>query len=452
MGGRFAAGAAAAGARELLSPLSSGADEATQRFVSSLIGITARAIAGGERGAEIGYAVALSAEANNRQLHQKEIKWIERHAGEFARELYGDSLTPEQTAEAEARLAQQALRQVDKAWSFKLGSKTDQKAQAFLQKNNAKLFTVKDKHEFMDGSTDGEREISSYSQEEFDRLNSFYQSYVHRPTATNPEGSLRNANQAWANEKEILDALNEGEFDPNQAIRDFIPNTVDAIEDIPDTLNGAGNYVDAVLPTKNQERLDTLYGSHTDGSVLQANMATGDVLTTGAMIGGVGSLGEGAVKSLEHSVARGVDDALDIRVGGVAGKGEAGEVISRSANIPHIGNIPDKQLKTNIDETMGYIFDDSKRPPKKIRDKWGEEFQNQDADLPTQDSNGKFIEYKEYKVRPLEGGSNNNVYHIVVGIDGNYYYANTHYGDVHRNGGTGIPFYKAGKSSKEKNK
>jgi len=270
----------------------------------------AGAIAGGKRGAEIGYAVALSAEANNRQLHQKEIKWIERHAGEFARELYGDSLTPEQTAEAEARLAQQALRQVDKAWSLKLGSKTDQKAQAFLQKNNAKLFTVKDKHEFMDGSTDGEREISSYSQEEFDRLNSFYQSYVHRPTATNPEGSLRNANQAWANEKGILDALNEGGFDPNQAIRDFIPDTVDAIEDIPDTLNGAGNYVDAVLPTKNQERLDTLYGSHTDGSVLQANMATGDAISTAGMVTGVGGAARGATKS----AIRGVDDALDIKV------------------------------------------------------------------------------------------------------------------------------------------
>ncbi len=63
-------------ARELLAPLSQGADQATQRFVSSLIGITAGAIAGGDRGAEIGYAVALSAEANNRQLHDKGIRGI----------------------------------------------------------------------------------------------------------------------------------------------------------------------------------------------------------------------------------------------------------------------------------------------------------------------------------------------------------------------------------------
>ena len=45
----------------------------------------AGAIAGGDRGAEIGYAVALSAEANNRQLHQKEIEWIKSHAGAFAK-------------------------------------------------------------------------------------------------------------------------------------------------------------------------------------------------------------------------------------------------------------------------------------------------------------------------------------------------------------------------------
>ena len=71
-------------ARELLAPLSQGADPSTQRFVSSLIGITAGAIAGGDRGAEIGYAVALSAEANNRQLHQKEIAWIKSHAADFS--------------------------------------------------------------------------------------------------------------------------------------------------------------------------------------------------------------------------------------------------------------------------------------------------------------------------------------------------------------------------------
>ncbi|HHN74761.1 MAG TPA: hypothetical protein ENK10_05980, partial [Acidobacteria bacterium] len=103
MGGRFAAGAAAATTRELLAPLSQGADKPTQRFVSSLIGITAGAVAGGDRGAEIGYAVALSAEANNRQLHQREIRLIRENAAEFAREK-GLS-----TEEARSVLARTAL-------------------------------------------------------------------------------------------------------------------------------------------------------------------------------------------------------------------------------------------------------------------------------------------------------------------------------------------------------
>jgi filamentous hemagglutinin len=85
LGGSFASGALAAGTRELLAPLSADAPDSLQRFVSSLIGMSAGALAGGERGASIGYSVALSGEIYNRQLHQREIEWIEDHAGEFDR-------------------------------------------------------------------------------------------------------------------------------------------------------------------------------------------------------------------------------------------------------------------------------------------------------------------------------------------------------------------------------
>ena len=47
-----------------------------------------------------------------------------------------------------------------------------------------------------------------------------------------------------------------------------------------------------------------------------------------------------------------------------------------------------------------------------IEIRMGVKFQNKDANLPTQDSNGNFIKYKEYKVEPLEGGD--NVHRIVV--------------------------------------
>ena len=86
MGKDFATGAAAAGAREALSPLSADLSDDGQQLVSNLIGITVGKMVGGDRGAEVGSTIALSAEINNRQLHQKEIAWIEEHAEGFAKE------------------------------------------------------------------------------------------------------------------------------------------------------------------------------------------------------------------------------------------------------------------------------------------------------------------------------------------------------------------------------
>ena len=116
---------------------------------------------------------------------------------------------------------------------------------------------------------------------------------------------------------------------------------------------------------------------------------------------------------------------------------------------------PDPNIQKNIEETMGYIINGGK-PPRALgannnptHNKWGVEFRNENGDLPTQLSNGEKIQYKEYRVRPLDKNPNNNVHRIVVGSDGRYYYTNTHYGDVTRNGGGGIPFYEAGKLPKD---
>jgi hypothetical protein len=244
-------------------------------------------------------------------LHQREIEWIKDHALAFAKTLYGKHPTQEEISDARARLTQQALRQVDKGWSLKLGSKTDKDAKAFLDQNNAHLFSVKNTYEFVDGSTDGQREISSYSDDEFEALSIFYLSNVHRATSTNPDGTHRNANEAWANEKGIIDAIKDGKIgkdEINQAIRDFVPNALSGIIEIPDTINGAGNFLDAALPTTNQERLDTLYASHTDGSVLQANMATSDVVSTATMATGAG----GAFRSGIRGFGKAAEDAVDI--------------------------------------------------------------------------------------------------------------------------------------------
>ena len=192
------AGAAAAGARELLAPLSQGADKPTQRFVSSLIGITAGAIAGGDRGAEIGYAVALSAEANNRQLHQKEIAWLEdpKHVRAFAdyyRAYTGKTLDFE---EAQRLLARGGISLVDRSYHDTIGQNDPvQEARDFIKENykdTSVLFYHDDKgnlvmtHGF--DPTQSEYEDRYANLEGFYQNREFYQNYLD--FSTGDHGSL----------------------------------------------------------------------------------------------------------------------------------------------------------------------------------------------------------------------------------------------------------------------
>jgi hypothetical protein len=243
-------------------------------------------------------------------LHQREIKWIQAHATDFAKALYGDNPTPEQLADARARLAQQALRVVDKGWSLKLGSQTDADAKAFLDQNNANLFTVKNEYEFKDGSTDGEHEISDLSKSQFENLSNFYRTDVDRATTTNPEGSSRFGLQELKTEREqAVDALgNITPEDVGNAILGMPEAIVDGIKNIPNTVKSAGNTADALLPTKTHDRLNELYGGESEGAQLQRELGAGDVLETAGMVTGAGTIGKGVVKSVERSV----DEALDI--------------------------------------------------------------------------------------------------------------------------------------------
>jgi hypothetical protein len=252
-----------------------------------LIGIGAGALAGGERGAQIGYSVALSGELYNRQLHQNEIRWLsdDENIKGFAK-AYGLSLE-----DARARLTQQGLRNIDKGWSLKLGARTDKEALSYLRSNASGLFEAKSLSEYYDGSTDGAREISSYSQKEFGHLVDFYLINVYRSTSTNPEGALRSASEAWMKEKGALDALREDFTGTiNDSIRSFIPDTVNSLLSIPEMIQGAGNFLDASLPTITQKRLDILYGSHSDGSLLQANLNAPDMISAMGMSAGAAGI------------------------------------------------------------------------------------------------------------------------------------------------------------------
>ena len=213
----------------------------------------------------------------------------------------------------QSEATRQGLRNIDKAWLLKLGSKTDKDALSYLKKEAPGLFGVKSEAEFLDGSTDGVHNISDLSKREFQTLSNFYRIYAERATSVNPDGSTRFANEALTKEREaIADYIAEHPgATANEAIGNIIPDTANAILDIPNTVKGAGNYLDAVLPTTNQERLDELYGSHTDGSVLQANIYYGDAISTAGMVAGGGTVikagAKGAIKALDGKV----DEALE---------------------------------------------------------------------------------------------------------------------------------------------
>ena len=199
-------------------------------------------------------------------------------------------------------MAQQALRGVDKAWSYALGVKTDKEAQAFLLQNNAKLFVVKNEQEFKDGSTDGEHELSSLSRSQYNNLNEFYSLNVKVITSTNPEGTRRLGNEFKKDVEANIDALGEDISNlhiPNGVeVEKWIKATSKNLPDMPgkiidgivNSVHGTGNYIDALAPTSNSRRLNELYGQGEAGSRTQANIATTDVLSTMSMVTGVGGL------------------------------------------------------------------------------------------------------------------------------------------------------------------
>jgi filamentous hemagglutinin len=334
MGGEFAVGASSAAMNELLSPYTSidekerlikgGRDREIELALSGFIGGATAYAVGGDEAVGTGEAIARSATEYNRQLHREEIKFINENAEEFAKEQGIDIY------DAKARLAQQGLRQTDKAWSLVLGE-TDAQAQTFLQNNSNGMFSVADQHEFIDGSTNGKKELSDLTQQEFNDLRQFYQNNVWKKTSTNPEGNREllpaykaDVEQTWGNIKNISGG--QAVDIAAQSVIDLPENVVQSILDIPDTLNSFGNFLDALAPTTTQERLDILYNQGYDGSKVQANLATSDVISVEtAAFGGV--LAKSALKNVGNSVDESVKKSVNTNDLGL------GEVKSPNPNV-----------------------------------------------------------------------------------------------------------------------
>lgn len=90
--------------------LSAGSADALAKGLTNLVATGVGAAVGGTAGA----ATALNVDANNRQLHLDEIKWIQRKSTDFAKKLFGtDTPTDQQLAQAEAYLTYAAMGNVD---------------------------------------------------------------------------------------------------------------------------------------------------------------------------------------------------------------------------------------------------------------------------------------------------------------------------------------------------
>ena len=113
-----------------------------------------------------------------------------------------------------------------------------------------------------------------------------------------------------------------------------------------------------------------------------------------------------------------------------------------SKNIPNIGNIPNRELAQNINKAVQDIIKEPIKTNTQLKKHNGSIYNNYENLLPSI-SNGKEIQYREYRVEPVDKAK--NVHRIVVGSDGTYYYSNNHYGQ----NGNGIPFYRVGVLPKE---
>ncbi|PRC90621.1 hemagglutinin repeat-containing protein [Solimicrobium silvestre] len=99
---------------------------------ATLVGAASGAIAGGsQQSAGTGAVIGLSADANNRQLHQAETDMIKKNAARFAKELYStDNPTQEQVAAATSVLANTAQNLLD--YNFGYTVPYSAQAEAFL--------------------------------------------------------------------------------------------------------------------------------------------------------------------------------------------------------------------------------------------------------------------------------------------------------------------------------
>jgi hypothetical protein len=200
-----------------------------------------------------------------RQLNPQEISIIDKQAATFAKQLYGDNPTNAQLLDAKARLAQEGLRMVDLTHSLILGGEDgkqyDEQARAFLQTSFPELFQVKDRKEYMDGSTNGQNNIYSMYPSEIQQITDFNNAYLTTQTSSGitPKDSTVSAYGARVTgiPQTLEQAMGALSYDPIGALG----NTAAALSDfIDNTIWGAQRFIASYVDPEANQIMHGFYG------------------------------------------------------------------------------------------------------------------------------------------------------------------------------------------------
>ena len=401
-------------------------------LASQLIGIIAGGIANGDKGANTGYKITTSADTYNRQLHQREIDFInnKNNIESFKSKLQTTTNKIYSDDEAKSILAKAALSLTDRSFN-----------EAYRQSLSSNdLYNI---------------ELAT----NFIKQSSFYNTSLDNTNAFNPD------KKQYEDRYIYLDSFtNNREFyDKNLKVNTKLSNDIanfatgfakGGINLVKDTITGVYHlvsnpkeFVNALanipnIPSEIKEGidkgdLDVVLGDYESVTARDTEFIAG--LTGSSAI--TNKAGKAVWDRFGDGVLKPIDDIVDS-----FSKYHINNTLSGldnfSKNIPNIGNIPNRELAQNINKAVQDIIKEPIKTNTQLKKHNGSIYNNYENLLPSI-SNGKEIQYREYRVEPVDKAK--NVHRIVVGSDGTYYYSNNHYGQ----NGNGIPFYRVGVLPKE---
>ena len=277
-------------------------DAAAKGIAQGIATLTAAGMGAAVGGVQ-GAASAATVDANNRQLHPSEEKWLKEKAKDFAKK---EGISEQ---EATARLTQQALRDVDYLWRAQLADGDDAAAKGFLSTNQQtftndlgeqqKLFTATGQQLFRPEMFADTANPHFYKQ--------FAQSGIARDLTTGLMKELRDSG---------VDIKNSA-IDLAQAAKDrpaaILAGVWEAVMNLPqsvvdgfrETGTAIGESAAVVLNQELTDKLDAIYGTDTAG----AQKALLAIRITTSITGTAGAVKAGA--QLSESAAKAVDKKLD---------------------------------------------------------------------------------------------------------------------------------------------